>query len=185
MRGKRCGWVSKVESLNAAAPASTSACDVARSARAAEPSPTARRRRAPRARTSATLASNASTLSIGPGGVVGHVDDRRHAAGRGRPRAALDPLAGVAAGVDVDVDGAGEQQRVAEVERRPPASHSRSTRPSRIVTTGPLRRAVRGSRSDPKSSRSLRSRRTIHDRNGDSSLNQREHHSQRRWADRR
>ena len=53
----------------------------------------------------------------GAGGVVGHVDDRRHAAGGRRARAPLDPLLGVAARVDVDVDGAGEEERVPVVIR--------------------------------------------------------------------
>jgi hypothetical protein len=52
-------------------------------------------------------------------GVVGHVDDRRHAAGRGRPGGPLDSLLCVAARMDVDVHRAGEQQRVTEVRRAP------------------------------------------------------------------
>ena len=70
------------------------------------------------------------------GVVVGHVDDRRHAAGRGGAGAACDPLAGIAAGMDVDVDGTGEQERVAVVaapDPVAPASPISSMRPSRIV----------------------------------------------------
>ncbi len=55
--------------------------------------------------------------------------------GGGRQRAAFDPLAVVAACVDVDVDGSRQQQRVAEVEPAPPGrSESSSMRPSRIVS---------------------------------------------------
>ena len=92
--------------------------DLVDRARGAAPSPTAPTSTCASRSTSATLAANASSGVDRTGGVVGHVDDRRHAARGGGARAALDPLAVVAAGVDVDVHRAGQQQRVAEVERR-------------------------------------------------------------------
>ena len=65
IRGKRCGWVSKVESLNAAAPASTSACTCSIGPRGGTVAHSATSTCASRS-TSATLAANASSESIGP-----------------------------------------------------------------------------------------------------------------------
>ena len=110
----------------------------------------ARRDRRPQRDVDVRLALNVGDLGLErvdavdrTGGVVGHVDDRRDAAGRGRQRAALDPLAVVAAGVDVDVDGSREQQRVAEIEA---ATGLAQLLDAAVANrdTGPLRRAAGG-----------------------------------------
>ena len=65
MRGKRWGWVSKVESLNAAAPASTRSWTSSIGPRGGTVAHRATSMTASRS-TSATLASNAASESIGP-----------------------------------------------------------------------------------------------------------------------
>ena len=91
IRGKRWGWVSKVESLNAAAPASTRAPTSSIGPRGGTVAHSATSMTASRP-TSADLGLERRQRVDRPAGVVGHVDDRRHPARRRRARAQLDAL---------------------------------------------------------------------------------------------
>ena len=108
-RGKRTGCVSNVETLKAAAPGGVQRRDLVQ--------PAARRDRRVERDVDDRLGLDVRGLLLearervdGLGVVVGHVDDRRHAARGGRRRGARDALARRAAGVHVRVDVAGQDE---------------------------------------------------------------------------